>query len=81
MTATELVSEARNEYGSRGALLSDNNQMGQALMVLLDLVLNSINYELKPNTTPTVVARALAILIVDVEHLEGPAKTPLHVVE
>lgn len=80
MTATELVREARQERGGSGRTgMTDYAQVGQALMILLDLVLASIDYELKPNTTPTVVARALSLVIADLEVFEGPTETPLHI--
>lgn len=78
MTATELVLEAQSQRRTNGgSRLTDYAQVGQALMILLDLVLASIDYNLKPNTTPTVVARALSLTIADLEEFEGPARTPL----
>lgn len=46
-------------------------------MTLIDLVLMSVNYEVEPKTTPQLVARALSLVIGDLEYSEGPAKTPL----
>jgi hypothetical protein len=78
MTATQLVVEAREQCRSdRPTAITSHSQVGQALTILLDLVLASCDYTLKPNATPTVVARALAILIADIEEFEGPCKPPL----
>jgi hypothetical protein len=78
MTATQLVNEAREQFRSdRQTGITSHSQVGQALMILLDLVLASCDYTLKPNATPTVVARALAILIADIEEFEGECKPPL----
>jgi hypothetical protein len=80
MTATELVLEARNQRASNGGVrLTDYAQVAQALMILLDLVLASIDYDLKPNQTPTVVARALSLAIADLEAFEGPVQPPLRI--
>jgi hypothetical protein len=80
MTATELVLEAHSQRRSKGgARLTDYAQVAQALMILLDVVLASCNYELQPNKTPTMVARALSLAIADLEEFEGPSQPPLRI--
>lgn len=63
MTAARLVAEARRNRVEDAPVVN----VPEALTLLLELVLGSFDYELQRSSTPAVVARALAILIANLE--------------
>lgn len=64
MTAKELVVDARRNRSESARPVVN---VHQALTLILDMILGSFEYDREPQSTPAVVARAIAALIAGVE--------------